>query len=217
MKYNVAIVDDHKIFREGFKLVLNSFDTINNIYEATNGKEFLEMLEKSKPDLVFLDINMPVMDGFEATKKALKLNSKLKIIAITSFDYIEYVNNMLMAGVEGYLLKDTDYEEIELAIESVMNDKNYFSTRVLESLTKNTLRSQDEGKRMVINLPELTKRETEILRMICKGHSKNDIAEKLFISVRTVEKHKENIMMKTNTNNSVNLVLFALKNNLAKV
>ncbi len=215
-KYKIAIVDDHKIFRDGFKMVLDSFEFVDTVMEATNGNEFLELIKKEKPDVVFMDINMPVMNGIESTEKGLKKDPKMKIIALTSYDYIEYINKILHAGVVGYMLKDADYDEIGKAIKEVMAGKNYFSQKILDKLTKDTVRKSEEEK-IKQKMPRLTKRENEILKLICKGYSKTEIAEKLFISERTVEKHKENIMTKTDTNSTINLVLFAIKNNLAKV
>jgi DNA-binding NarL/FixJ family response regulator len=216
MKYRVMIVDDHKIFRDGFKLVLNTLDNVQFVGEAATGKEFLELLRTTKADVVFMDINLPVMDGIAATQEALKLQPDLKIIAISSYDGIEYVNKMLYAGVEGYLLKDSEYDEIKDAIESVMTGRNYFSKKILVLLTKNTITRKQEEKEKT-NLPRLTKRELEIVGLMCKGFNKKEIAERLYISERTVEKHKENLMMKTGTNNSVSLVVFALRNKFAEV
>jgi len=215
MKYKTAIVDDHKIFRDGFKMVLSSIDNVEITCEASNGQEFLDLLDKgAKPELVFMDINMPVLDGFETSEQALKKQPGLKIIALTSFDGIDYINKMLYAGVEGYLLKDADYEEIEEAINNVMTGQNYFSKKILVNLTKNTIKKNEEDKKK-LDLPKLSRRELEVLKMLCKGYTKIDIAEKLFISDRTVEKHKENLMHKTKTKSTVNLVIFALKHKIA--
>ncbi len=216
MKYNVIIVDDHKIFRDGFKLLLKSIDKVDKIDEAANGQEFLEKIEKKQPDIVFMDINMPVMDGAEATRKALKKYPELKVIALTTFDGDDYVNRMIYAGIEGYLLKDAEYEEIEEAMDQVMEGKNYFSNAILMKLTKNTMKRKEEEKKRK-DVPRLTKREKDVLDLVCKGLSKWDIANMLFISERTVEKHKENLMAKTNTKSTVNLILFALKNNISKI
>lgn len=217
MKYNVAIVDDHKIFRDGFKMLLESLSNVGEIYEAADGKDFLDMLDEGLDvDLVFMDVNMPNVDGAEATEKAFKKNKDLKVIAITAYEIVDYVNRMLYAGVEGYLLKDADYEEIEEAINQVMEGGNYFSKKILVSLSKNAVRSKKEEKAKK-DIPKLSKRELEIIRLICKGYSTREIGGKLNISQRTVEKHKENLMQKTGTNTTVNLVIFALKNRLAEL
>jgi DNA-binding NarL/FixJ family response regulator len=216
MKYKVAIVDDHKIFRDGFKMLLDSLDSVDTVYEASNGVEFLELLDKETIDLVFMDVNMPEMDGAKATEKALKKQKGLKIVAITAYELVDYVNKMLYSGVEGYLLKDADYDEIEEAINQVMSGSNYFSKKILVSLSRNTIKSKkDEKKRK--EMPNLSKRELEVLQLICKGVSTKDIAKRLFISQRTVEKHKENLMQKAGVRTTVNLVIFALKHKLADI
>jgi DNA-binding NarL/FixJ family response regulator len=216
MKSKVIIVDDHTIFREGFKLVLDTIAGVKVVGEAANGRELLSLMEHNKPDLVFMDINMPLLNGVEATKKALKINPEIKIIALSSFDDIDSINNMLYAGVEGYLVKDADYTEIEKAIDDVMSGKNFFSNSILVKLTVGATKKKDEAQKKE-SLPELTKREQEILQLLCKGSSKSEIADKLHISERTVEKHKENLLSKTGTNNTVNLVLFALKHKMAEL
>lgn len=215
-KLNIAIVDDHKIFRDGFRLVLESMKNINRIEEASNGKEFLALLDQkkeNKPDIVFMDINMPVLDGIETTRKALEKDPNLSIIALTSYDYIEYVQKMMHEGVEGYLLKDADYKDIEVAIDQVSNGYSYFSQDVMNTIAKNAQQNINKQPEKT----ELTKREKELLQLMCDGHSKQVIAEKLFISERTVEKHKENIMNKTNTRTTVNMILFAIKNKLVEI
>lgn len=214
MNYKVAIVDDHKIFREGFKVALDEIKGVNVVGEASNGQEFINFLKNNQVDLVFMDINMPVVDGISAAEESLKINPAIKIIAITASDDIEFVNKMLLAGVEGYLLKDTDYEDIVEAIDKVMNGKSFFSSKILMKLTRSTLESRDKMQ-AVQNLPSFTKRESEILRLISKGMSNAEIAKALFISERTIEKHKQNLLLKTDTRNTVNLVIYALKNGLA--
>ncbi len=216
MKYNIFLVDDHKIFRDGFKLLLKSINDIGTIDEAANGQEFLEKIENKKPDVVFMDVVMPVMDGAEATKKALKKYPGLKIIALSGYDNDDIMNKMIYAGVEGYITKDTDASEIQEAIKQVMDGNNYFSNHILIKLTKNTMKKKTEEKRLK-NLPRLTRRELEILGLLCKGLTKWDIASQLDISERTVEKHKENLMTKTETKSTVNLILFALKNKISSI
>ncbi len=217
MKYNVAIVDDHKIFRDGFKMVLKSLDNVGEIYEAPDGQDFLDLIESNNDiDLVFMDVNMPNMDGAEATEKVFKIKKDIKVIAITAYELVDYVNRMLYAGVEGYMLKDADYEEIEEAINQVMEGGNYFSKKILVSLSRSAVKSRKEERKKK-EMPKLSKRELDVIRLICKGFSTKEIAKKLFISQRTVEKHKENLMQKTGTNTTVNLVIFSLKHKFAEL
>ena len=212
----VIIADDHKVYREGFKLVVNSINNVSVVAEAENGNQLLDILKKKKADIVFMDINMPGLGGIEATKKALEIAPDIKIIALTSLEGTEFINKMLYAGVEGYMLKDADYNEFEEAIENVTKGKNYFSSKILMNLTKNTFENKKEEVRKK-KLPQLTKREKEVLTLICNGNSKTEISDQLNISERTVEKHKENLLSKTETSNTVNLVIYAFKNKLAEV
>jgi DNA-binding NarL/FixJ family response regulator len=208
-KVSVIIVDDHPIFRAGFISFLQTKSNINKIYESSNAMAFFEILKSAKIDLAFVDINMPIKNGLEVTEEALKLYPKLKIIGISSFENIDYIDKMLELGAMGYILKDAEPHEIEASIEKVLNGDFYFSNKVLVKLSQ----------RIVVNktkrdLPEISEREFEVLKLLCKGASRMEIAGKLFISERTVDKHRENIQHKTNTLNVVQLVLYALKNQL---
>lgn len=209
-KYNIIIVDDHEIFRNGLKFLLENIDNVNVVGQASNGSEFIELLVNSKVDIVFMDINMPVTNGVVATETAIKKYPQLKIIALTAFEDIENINNMIDAGVSGYMLKNSKTSDFLLAIQNVMNEESYFSPRILTMLSKiamtNTKQSQPNIK--------LTEREKEVLNLICKGLSNKEIAEKLFISIKTVESHKTNLLSKTNKKNTVNLVIHAFNNGL---
>ncbi len=213
-KIKVILVDDHEIFRNGLNSLLSSLGNIKVIAEATNGKEFLEITEKLKPDIVFMDINMPVLDGIDATESALKQFPNLKIIALSTFGDNEYFNKMLNAGVRGYMLKSSRKNEFIEAIENVhTKDDYYYSNELLLNYSKNIINKQVE----VIEkdkLPELSKREKEILELVCRGKSNDEIAATLFISKRTVENHKTNLIQKTDTGNTVNLVIYAFKNKI---
>lgn len=215
MPYNIIIVDDHPIFRDGFRSFLSLQKSIDKILEAENGNKFLELLKSQPVDLAFVDINMPVLDGFEATREALKIKPDLKIIGISSFENIEYIDKMLECGASGYILKDAGREEITEAIDRVMCGGNYFSSRILTKLTQRVIIIQKE-KRIQATLPSFTEREIEVLQLFCAGFSRNEIAEKLFISERTVDKHRENLMTKTGVKNTVGLVLYSIKHKLVK-
>jgi DNA-binding NarL/FixJ family response regulator len=209
----LLIVDDHKIFRDGLKLLLGQFHFIGEIEEASDGKDFLDTLESGLPDLVLMDINMPVMGGIEATKEALKRYPELKIIVLTTFHDEDYVEQMMMAGVEGYMLKRSTPEEFEEALLKVRNGGNYFSDEILRTVSRNLQRLRNEAGRMA-SLPEFTRREQEVLELICQGYNNDQIADKIHISSKTVEKHKSNLFQKTNSGNTVNLIIYAFKNEL---
>jgi DNA-binding NarL/FixJ family response regulator len=213
-KYKIVIVDDHEVFRMGLKLLLNMIDNVTVTGEASNGRDFLEMLSVSEVDIVFMDINMPILDGIDATERALKDHPGLKIIALTTFGDVEYFNKMIYAGVEGFMLKNSGFQDFKTAIEKVMKGGNYFSEELLVNFTKDVITKNIKGK---IEVPEFSKRELEVLQLICKGYTNLAIGEELFISDRTVERYKTNLMSKSNTSNTVNLILYAFKNKLVEI
>jgi len=209
---SIMIVDDHKLFRDGLKLLLKSQSFICDIYEASNGIEFLDLLPKLNPDIVIMDISMPEMNGIEATKRAIEMVPSLKIIALSMYADEEYYSNMISAGAKAFLLKNADIEEVRNAILSVCEGKNYFSQEIMYNLVKNI-----HQVKKVANTPDLTEREIEILYCICKGLSNQEIGDKLFISKRTVDKHRANILEKTANNNTASLVIWAIKNGIVKL
>jgi DNA-binding NarL/FixJ family response regulator len=204
-KIKVAIVDDHQILRAGLKVLLQCIENIDIIIEASNGKDFIDQLEINVPDLVIIDINMPVMNGAEAVKIARKKFPNLKIIVLSMNREEHYFKTMNDLGVDGYIIKESDYEELEHAIETVLKGGKYFSQELLLSMVNN------RPSHMKINLSE---REQEVLNYMCKGLSANEIAEKLFISPRTVEKYRSDLLLRTESANSISLVVFAIKNGL---
>jgi len=221
-KLKLALVDDHEIFRKGLVLLLKSIENVDSISEASNGKEFLEMIDKQEFDVVFMDVKMPIMNGIETTKLALEKKPSLKIIGLSMFGEEEYLESMIESGVEGFLLKKADLKEIEKAINLIAAGKNYFSEELVASLTKKFGSSgrNDKNGIFVTNNNEtdkISKREIEILQLICKGYSNQEIAEKLFISPRTVDGHRANIISKTGVKNTANLVMYAIKNGLVKI
>ena len=207
-KINVAIVDDHQLFRNGLKFIIENEDDMEVVIEASNGKQFLDFLKNLKPEVVLMDINMPEMDGVETTRKALEIYPDLHIIVLSMYGDVEYYNTMIDLGVKGFVLKDIDNTELADAIRKVYRGGNYFSQELLLRLIKN--KPTDEGI-------DLTRREKEVLELICKGYSNLQISEELFISQRTVERHRSSLLFKTNSKNSVSLVVFAIKNNLVKI
>jgi len=216
-KINLIIVDDHRLFRNGLKALLRELEYIDHIAEASNGKEFLEYIENHPIHLALMDINMPIMNGIDATREAIKLHPNMRIIALSMLNDEDYYFKMIDAGARGFILKDADSDELTKAVEIVMNGQNYFSQDLLRniilSLSTNTKTEQTSSKEDI----KFTDREIEVLEQICKGLSNQEIAEALFISPRTVERHRANLFDKTGSKNSVNLVMYAIKNNLVKV
>ncbi len=214
-KINIAIVDDHNLFRNGLKLLLKktSDDFIENIFEASNGQEFIQLMRLKKIDLALMDIAMPVLDGVETSKIALTKNPDLKIIALTMYSDDSYYKKMIDVGVNGFLLKEADINDVIDAIKTVIDGNNYFSSEILYNILRNKPLTKRENT-VDCNLSE---RELEILQMICQGMSNQEIGDKLFLSKRTVDKHRANILEKTNCKNTANLVAFSIKNNIVNV
>jgi DNA-binding NarL/FixJ family response regulator len=210
---NVVIVDDHSLFRNGMKLLLNNAGNFNVLAEASNGKEFIELLNKIKPDVILMDIDMPEMDGIEATSMALRINPKLKIICLSMYGEEEYYYKMIDAGVNGFLLKNSDINEVKTAITTVYNGGKYFSQELLYNVVKN-IKTTQTNQDVVENLSE---REIEVLKQICIGLSNQEIAGNLHISKRTVDKHRANLLDKTNSKNTAHLVMYAMKNKLIDI
>ncbi|HAF28625.1 MAG TPA: DNA-binding response regulator [Bacteroidales bacterium] len=206
-KHRIILVDDHKLFRDGLKLLLNNSEKTEVVAEASNGLEFLGVIENTKDAIVFMDIQMPVMNGIEATKQAIAKFPELSIIALTMFDDNEYYYQMIEAGVKGFLLKNSDFEDVLGAIDLVAQGENCFSKELLYHIVRNI--SQTKKNNHID--PNLSEREIEILHLICEGLSNQEIADKLFISKRTVDKHRANILEKTGTNNTASLVMYSIK------
>lgn len=206
---NVWLVDDHQLFRAGFKTLLCRLRDANVTYEAGDGQEFIDHLVTAKPDIVFLDIAMPNMDGMKATETALAKYPDMKIIILSMFGEKEYYTKLVELGIKGFLLKSCDFKEVEMAIEAVKNGEYYFSQELLQQMVFQSSASQPDY--------ELSQRERDILTEICNGGSNQEIADKLYISKRTVEKHRANIMIKTGCGNTASLVVFAIKNGLYKL
>lgn len=211
-KLSVFLVDDHKLFREGLKLLLSGLECVGEIYEASSGKEFLNSLGNKFPDIVFMDIEMPDMDGIETTQKTLALSPDIKIIALSMYGEEAYYSKMIEAGVQGFLLKDSDIQEVESAILLVAAGKSYFSQDILFKILQ-----KGSTKKSVSRSSELTEREKEVLYLICKGLSNQEIANALLLSKRTIDKHRENLLLKTESNNTASLVIYAIKHGIIEI
>lgn len=207
-KTKVIIVEDHAIFREGLKRVIETMSGVELVGEAENGIQFLELIKKKKTDIVLMDIKMPVMDGIEATEKALIVYPALRIIILTMFGEEEYLYSLIQKGISGFMLKTARITEIERAIQMVSEGKQYFSPEINGLLVKK-LRQVASNE-----MESLSARENEVLTLICKGYSTMQIADKLCASKRTIEGYKARLLEKTGQPTTLNLVIFALKNKL---
>ena len=211
-KIKIFLVDDHNLFREGLKFLLSNNDLISEIHEAENGKDLLRNVLNVKPDIILMDIEMPVMNGIEATRETLKIYPETKVIALSMYANENFYSEMINAGAKGFLLKNSKFEDVQKAIADVNDGKNYFSPEILEAIIKNL----NKKKHKKTNT-ELTEREIEVLYNICKGLSNQEIADFLYISKRTVDKHRENILLKTQSKNTAGLVIYAIKNEIFEV
>jgi DNA-binding NarL/FixJ family response regulator len=211
-RIRIILVDDHQLFRNGLKMLLEASPEFEISGEASNGEEFLRLIRNCMADIALMDINMPEMDGIEATKRGIKLCPSLSVIALSMYGEEEYYYKMVDAGAKGFLLKDSDISEVRDAILTVSKGGSYFSQELLYHVIQKFKHRESETKSA-----NLSKREKEILLKICEGLSNQEIAETLFISKRTVDKHRANLLGKTNSKNTASLILFAIKNKLIEI
>lgn len=212
-KIRIIVVDDHEIFRKGLVMIINKLKYATVVAEANNGQDFLDKLALHEADLVFIDIEMPVMNGIEATRKAMELKPGLKIIALSMFGEDAYLHQMIDAGVSGFLLKNINKEGLDRAIRCVMEGKNYYSEELMVIFAQKYAGAEKK------NDPEneLTRRELEVLQLIAQGLTDQEIADKIFLSIRTINWHRGNLISKTGSKNTVNLITYAIKNKLVKL
>ncbi len=213
---NVFLVDDHDIFRKGLRLLLEEIPFVKITGEAANGEEFIQQLPHTEIDVVFMDIKMPKLNGYETTRKALEINPNLKIIALSMYGDEQHLQVMLDAGAKGFLLKNASRYDIERSMISVMEGKNYFSEDLV-SLLASLYFTQKQLKETEKEMPKFTKKELEILELICKGYTSVEIGEMLNMSNRTVDGHRAAMMEKIGAKNTVQLVIFAIKNKLVYI
>lgn len=214
----VGIADDQHLFRKGIIALVNSFAGIKMVFEATNGKHVLDQLEQhvQPPVVLLLDLKMPQLDGIETTKQLRKSYPEIKIIILTNYTEEQFILHLLECGAHAYIFKDAEPEELEKAIRVVAVDGFYFTGKILEALR----RHQKKRKHSISfddALNSITEREQEVLKLICAESSTEEIAKALFISPRTVEGHRNNLLVKTGSRNIAGLVVFAFKNNLVKI
>ncbi|MCT4588933.1 MAG: response regulator transcription factor [Carboxylicivirga sp.] len=208
----ILLADDHSMIRQGLKAFLDK-DKFAVLAEAKNGKEALDLLKDNDVDVLVTDIMMPEMDGIELCKQVSAAYPQINILALTMMNENYNIKKMLGAGAKGYILKDCTQDELRTAIETVHQGKNYYSQEVTDIIMEG-LSAQPAPKQRLVNEIPLTKRETEILHLICKEKSNVEIADELFISNRTVEAHKRNLLDKTGCKNIAGLVLYAVERKL---
>ena len=211
---NILLVDDHKVVRDGLKYYFESHETYSISDEAANGVEALKKMEKKSFDLVITDISMPEMDGLALMKAIREKYPNQPVIALTMLGESQHIKQMLALGVNGYLLKNSGEEEILKAIEKVMNGDSFYSLEVTQAIFNDLSGKKVKPKtRLTLETP-LSDREKEVLKLIVQEMSNQEIADKLFISVRTVDAHKRNMLEKTGAKNIAGLVMYAVEHDL---
>ena len=209
-KITLAIIDDHSVVIDGLIAMFSAFSQLEVVYTTQNASDLLAFLETSGPDVLLLDIQMPDVNGIDLCRQVMKLQPGLKVIAFSSFDDSTYVKKIFRNGGSGYLLKNSDKYTIVKAIETVMDGEEYMDDPIKKILLQESITGQ---RRSIFEIP-LTKREKEILKWIAEGLSSQEIADKLFISLRTVETHRLNINEKLDVKNTAGLVKEAIKRGL---
>ena len=205
----IALVDDHALFRNGLRGLIDGKQGCRIVAESSDGAEFLENEEAMSADIVFMDIAMPTISGDKATIMALERNPNMRIISLSMFGDENYYSRMVEAGARGFLMKDSSIEEVFAAIKTVMAGEEYFCEEIMQNLSK-ALRRRDDAE-------SLSEREIDVLLGICRGLSTQEIADSLFISKRTVDAHRANILEKTGSKNTASLVVYAIKHQLVEI
>jgi DNA-binding NarL/FixJ family response regulator len=211
----ILIVDDHEVVRDGLRNILLSLENISIAGEAGNGEDAIKMYSSTKPDLVIMDISMPGMNGIEATRIIKEKDPEAKILILTMHDNQEYLNQIIRSGAKGFILKNTDKEELLEAVRTVASGENFFSKDISKLIIDNYIRSaKEQEKSDGFKEVPLTKREIEILKLIASGYSNQEIANILYISYNTVDTHRKNIMHKLSIKNTAGLVRYAIEKGL---
>lgn len=215
-KIDIVITDDHKLFRKGIAALLEDLEMVNNIYEAGNGEELLRLLKETKPlpDLILLDLNMPEMDGFETTKQLKKHYPEVKIIILTMEDDEQFILHLVNEGVNGYLNKSADTDEVELAIEKVIRMDFYFPDEVSKLIFSNL---KNFGKSKIKRKIEFSNQEKKVLELLCHEKTTGEIAKEMELGKRTIETYRKNMLEKTGARNMAGLIIYAIKNKLIEI
>ncbi|MEM9921846.1 MAG: response regulator transcription factor [Bacteroidota bacterium] len=218
-KIKLAIADDQVLFLRGLKYILQDFDDIELVIEAGNGQELLDAIPENPPQVVLLDMKMPVMDGMATTKELKTHYPEIKVILLSMFDDERLITHMMEIGANGYLLKNEEPHILKEAIDSVLTKDLYFNDYVSKALLNGLQKKNDpppslsDGHSGV----SLTPREQEVLQLICQELTTAEIAKQLFLSTRTIEGHRKNLMEKAGVRNTAGLVIFAVKNDLIRL
>ncbi|MEP6512395.1 MAG: response regulator transcription factor [Parafilimonas sp.] len=213
MPVTIAIADDYKIFREGLKLCFSSDDNLKVLFECDNGEDLIEALKTEQPDVIIMDLNMPLMDGMEATKLIRKKYETIKVLVVTMYDDNKFIIHLMENGANGYLLKNAEPKEIIKAVYTVYENGYYFNDLVNKALLKKLVLKNNIKPSFNQNI-ELTERELEVLKLICEEKTATEIGKQIFLSPRSVEGIRQRLIEKIGVRNTAGLVMFAVKNGL---
>jgi DNA-binding NarL/FixJ family response regulator len=212
-KLRIVLADDHTILREGLRALLSADSNFDIVGEAEDGREAVRCVEKLGPNLLLMDLSMPRMSGMDAISEIKKRFPETKIIALTVHKTEEYLLTTLQAGVDGYVLKDATHDELVMAIHNVMAGKRYLSPGISEKVIEGYLEGKEDSL-SVSSWQKLSQREREVLKLIAEGYKNKEIAEDLCISLKTVEKHRANLMKKLDLHNAAGLTVYAVEKGL---
>ncbi len=213
-KIKIAIADDFKIFREGLKVSLGQDEHMDVIFEVDNGEDLLKKMETKLPDIILMDLKMPIMDGMEATQLVRKKFSMVKILVVSMYEDDKFIIHLMEIGANGYLLKNAEPDEIRKAIYAVHENGYYFNDLVNKALLKKLILKNNIKPSFNENI-DLTERELEVLKLICEEKTAAEIAKQIFLSPRSVEGIRQRLIEKIGVRNTAGIVMFAVKNGLA--
>ena len=210
----ILVADDHAMFADGIELILESENDLQIAGKCYDGRSVINYVNKHSVDIILLDVNLPDINGVEVCKEVLKIQPNLKVIAITMFNEDSYIEEILNNGAKGYILKNTGRDELLKAIRTVAKGESYFSKEVTESIMKSLMNKRKAGTKVAVELPKISRREKEVLKLIVEEFTTQEIADTLYISLKTVESHRASLLSKLNARNTAGLVRIALENNL---
>lgn len=211
---HIMIADDHTMFVDGIDSILNKEADMQVLCKCYTGPEVIESLKTTKPDIILLDINLPGLTGLEVSKKVLTDYPEIKILAISMFNEESFVTEILNNGAQGYILKNTGIEELLTAIRTIHSGKTYFSKDVTNTIMKSLMKKRMESKGSTKLIPKISRREKEVLKLIMEEFTTQEIANELFISLKTVESHRSSLLNKLNARNTAGLVRITMENKL---
>ena len=212
-KIKVAIADDHALFVKGMASIIEDFEGIELVIEAKDGIDLLDKLRKRRPHVILMDLKMPRMNGIKATRHVVTQYPRIKIIVLTMYDEEKFVKKMLEIGAHGYMVKNTEPEEVERGIRTVVKNDFFFSNSLSKKMITESLINRKSGHGLILE-SDLSIRDLKILKMICNEYTSSEIGDELFLSTRTVEGYRKKLLEKTNTKNTAGLVAYAISNEL---